>query len=154
MVPLQLTQAPPSIGAYRCIGNVMMRITFGGRGEGVMPKRRGAHARKVAGEAYPYRCCVVCGTIIETVLDVAHLDNDPSNDDADNLAFLCKTHHWMYDVGLYPTHAIKLLRSHWQKTQGEPDHSIRMKDAGRKSGTTRRRSAAAKKAWRTRRSSR
>ncbi len=116
-----------------------------------MPGRRGGRARKVADDTYPYRCCVVCGTIIETVLDVAHLDNDPTNDDPDNLAFLCKTHHWMYDVGLYPIRAVKLLRSHWQKTHGEPDHSIRMKDAGEKAAATRRRSAAAKRAWKTRR---
>ena len=52
----------------------------------------------------------------------------------------------------YPKHAVKLLRSHWQKTLGEPDHSIRMKDAGKKAGVTRRRRAAARKAAKTRQS--
>jgi hypothetical protein len=36
----------------------------------------------------------------------------------------------MYDAGLYPVEAIRLLRSHWQKTKGVPDHKPRMKTAG------------------------
>jgi hypothetical protein len=36
----------------------------------------------------------------------------------------------MYDSGFYPIEAIKLLRAHWQKTAGKPDHKPRMKDAG------------------------
>ena len=111
--------------------------------------RRGSNTRRVAKEAYPYACCVVCGVKLSTVLDVAHLDNDSSNDDPNNLAYLCKTHHWMYDVGLYPFQAIKLMRAHWQQTKGKPDHSIRMKDAGAKAAQTRKRRAAGKKAAET-----
>jgi hypothetical protein len=36
----------------------------------------------------------------------------------------------MYDANLYSKEAIKLLREHWQKTKGKPDHSGRMKTGG------------------------
>jgi hypothetical protein len=57
----------------------------------------------------------------------------------------------MYDFGLYPIEAIKLLRAHWQKNQGKVSRSARIKDAGVKAGTTRKKSHAAKRAWATRR---
>ena len=57
-------------------------------------KRDGKESVKAAKGAYPYKCCAVCG-LTQDALDVAHLDNDPTNNDPDNLAFLCKTHHWM-----------------------------------------------------------
>jgi hypothetical protein len=113
--------------------------------------RRQGEARKVAAEHYPFRCCVVCGLQLPASLTVAHLDHKPGNNDPDNLAYLCGTHHWMYDAGLYRIEAIKLLREHWQKTAGKPDHKPRMKDAGVKAALSRKRSAAARKAWQTRR---
>ena len=61
-----------------------------------------------------------------TCLQLAHLDHNASNNAADNLARLCQTHHWMYDAGLYPVEAIRLLQAHWQLTQGKPDHKGRM----------------------------
>lgn len=115
--------------------------------------RKQSEARKVAAEHYPFRCCVACGLQLPASLTVAHLDHHPGNNDPDNLAYLCGTHHWMYDAGLYPIEAIKLLRAHWQKTAGEPDHKPRMKDAGAKAARARKRSAAARKAWQTRRRS-
>lgn len=116
-----------------------------------MEKRRNAsEARRVAADTYPTKLCVICGAALETVLDVAHLDNDATNNHPDNLAYLCKTHHWMYDAGLYPMDPVKALRDHWQRTGGKPDHSIRMKDAGEKAALTRKRRAAARKAVRTR----
>ena len=57
----------------------------------------------------------------------------------------------MYDAGLYPIEAIMLLQAHWQTTQGQADHKGRMKDAGVKAARTRKRRAAARKAWATRR---
>jgi len=66
---------------------------------------------------------------------VAHLDQNAGNNDPDNLAFMCQTHHWMFDAGLYPIEAIKLLRSHWQSTGGVPSHKARMKDAGAKAAS-------------------
>jgi hypothetical protein len=57
----------------------------------------------------------------------------------------------MYDANLYPQDAIKLLRAHWQKTKGKPDHSRRMKTAGADAARTRKRRAAARKAVETRR---
>ncbi len=116
-----------------------------------MNKRNQAEARRVAREAYPYKCCCVCGIMLATALDLAHLDQNAGNNDAENLAWLCKTHHWMYDAGLYPAEAIRLLRANWQMTKGKPDHSARMKDAGKKSADTRKRRRAARKAVETRR---
>jgi len=105
----------------------------------------------VADRAYPFPCCVVCGLQIETCLQMAHLDHDAANNVSDNLVRLCPTHHWMYDSGLYPIEAIRLLRAHWQATLGIPNHKPRMKDAGVKAASARKRSAAARKAVVTRR---
>ena len=48
-----------------------------------------------------------------------------------------RTHHWMYDAGLYPVEAIRLMQRHWQTTQGQPDHKPRMKDAAARAALTR-----------------
>jgi hypothetical protein len=90
---------------------------------------------------------------IPTCLTIAHLDHNPGNNDPANLVHLCHTHHWMHDAGLYPTEAIVLLRDHWQITEGRPSHKARMKDAGKKAAAARKRGAAARKAWVTRRNS-
>ena len=71
------------------------------------------------------------------MLTVAHVDHNAGNNDPDNLAWLCGTHHWMFDAALYPIAAIRILREHWQKTQGRPDHAARMQDAGLKAALTR-----------------
>lgn len=113
--------------------------------------RNQGEARRIAATAYPFRCCVVCGLQIPTCLTIAHLDHNAGNNDPDNLARLCQTHHWMFDAGLYPIEAIKLLRAHWQKTKGVPDHKPRMKTAGADAARTRKRKAAARKAVETRR---
>jgi len=111
-------------------------------------------ARRVAKVAYPFRCCVVCGLQIETCLTIAHLDHNAGHNEPDNLAYLCQTHHWMYDAGLFPVDAIRLLRTHWQETKGIPDHKPRMKTAGADAARTRKRKAIARKAVETRRRNR
>jgi hypothetical protein len=116
--------------------------------------RNQGQARKVAAVHYPFRCCVVCGLQLPASLTIAHLDHNAGNNDPDNIAYLCGTHHWMYDAGLYPKDAIRLLRAHWQTTAGNPDDKPRMKDAGIKAARARKRSSAARKAWQTRRLSR
>lgn len=93
-------------------------------------RRNSVEARKVAKAAYAFRCCVICGVQMDAVLELAHLDQHAGNNDSDNLAWFCGTHHRMYDCGLYPEAAIKLLRARWQETKGVPDHKPRMKDAG------------------------
>jgi hypothetical protein len=113
--------------------------------------RNQSEARKIAAQHYPFRCCVVCGLQLPASLMIAHLDHHAGNNDPDNITYLCGTHHWMYDAGLYPIEAIKLLRAHWQKTAGKPNHKPRMKDAGANAARARKRSAAARKAWQTRR---
>jgi hypothetical protein len=50
----------------------------------------------------------------------------------------------MFDAALYPIEAIKLLRAHWQVTEGVPDHRGRMKGAGPKAAKTRAQRAAAR----------
>ena len=90
--------------------------------EAALLSQKQGEARKVAAQNYPFRCCVVCGLQLPASLTVAHLDHKPGNNDPDNLAYLCGTHHWMYDAGLYPIDAIKLLRAHWKQTEGKPDH--------------------------------
>ena len=112
--------------------------------------RNQAEARRVVNAAYPFQCCAVCGLQVATCLQIAHLDHNAGNNTQDNLARLCPTHHWMYDSGLYPVEAIKLLQDHWQVTEGKPDHKGRMKDAGAKAALTRKRRAAARKAVATR----
>lgn len=113
--------------------------------------RNQAAARRVVDRAFPFDCCVICGLQLKTCLQVAHLDQDAANNVPDNLARLCPTHHWMYDAGLYPIEAIRLLQAHWQATQGVPSHKARMKDAGAKAALKRKRTAAAHKAVATRR---
>lgn len=113
--------------------------------------RNQAEARRVAEKTYPFRCCVVCGLQLAAVLQTAHLDHDAANNAPDNLASLCPTHHGMYDAGLYPIEAIRILRAPWQTTQGKPNHKPRMKDAGAKAALARKRSAAGRKAAATRR---
>ena len=121
------------------------------RGLGVleMEKRNQNEAYRVAREAYPFRCCVVCGLQVPTCLTVAHLDHKAGSNDADNLAWLCWTHHWMFDADFYPIKAIKLMRRRWQKTKGIP-RRIPMIGAGLKAAATRKRSEIAKRAARTR----
>jgi predicted restriction endonuclease len=74
--------------------------------------RNQTKAKRVLNTAYPFHCCAVCGLQIATCLQIAHLDQDPGNNVPDNLARLCPTHHWMYDAGLYPVEAIRLLQAH------------------------------------------
>ncbi|MGH8029758.1 MAG: hypothetical protein ACREO3_07485 [Arenimonas sp.] len=108
-------------------------------------------ARRVLNEHFPFKCCAVCGLQLATCLTVAHLDHNATNNAPDNLARLCQTHHWMFDAGLYPVEAIRLLQKHWQIIKGVPDHRGRMKDAGAKAALTRKRRAAGRKAAETRR---
>ena len=89
--------------------------------EAVLPRKQ-AIARRVAAAAYPVHCFVICGLQIPTCITVAHLDHDRGHNEPDNLAFMCQTHHWMFDAGLYPIEAIRLLRAHWQQTGGKPSH--------------------------------
>lgn len=115
----------------------------------ILPRKQG-EARRVAASAYEFRGCVVCGLTLQSGIMVAHLDQNGGNNDPDNLAYLCGTHHWMYDAGLYPIEAIRLLRAHWQRTKGKPDHKPRMKTAGADAARTRKRKASARKAVATR----
>ena len=108
--------------------------------------RKQAEARRVLDQHYPFKCCAMCGLQLAACLTIAHLDHNPGNNDPRNLARLCQTHHWMYDAGLYPIEAIRILQDHWQKVRGVPDHKPRMKEAGPKAALTRKRRNAARKA--------
>ncbi len=102
----------------------------------ILPRKQG-EARRVAAAAYEFRGCVVCGLTLQSGIMVAHLDQNGGNNAPDNLAYLCGTHHWMYDAGLYPIAAIRLLRTHWQTTGGKPDHKTTHEDSwcGRRENT-------------------
>ena len=90
--------------------------------------------------------CVMCGFGIPAVLEVAHLDQDRSNNDVDNLAVLCPNCHKMLDIGLIPSDVVRSMRAY----EAQPNWKLRMKDAGAKAGLTRKRSGAAKRAAATR----
>lgn len=101
--------------------------------------------------------CVYCGFGLESVLEVAHLDQDRGNNTPGNLVPLCPTCHKMHDIKLIPTSVIRKMAKHPRK----PDWKPRVKDAGPKARATRlknlaakqsKRSAAAKKAWQSRKS--
>lgn len=102
--------------------------------------------RKLAFDAYdPF--CVHCGFGIPSVLEVAHIDGQRTNNDIGNLAILCPNCHKMLDLDLISNEIIIHMRDRpkvaaWSK---------RMKGAGQRAALTRKRSAAAKKAVATRR---
>ncbi len=120
-------------------------------------KRNSSLAHRIAKEAYPYSggaggCCL-CGQTVG--VDLAHLDHDAANNEADNLAYLCRQHHWLFDIGLFSLKALKLQRAHWERLKGKPTN-IFMGDAGIRALETRRKHEAelrrrARKAARTRR---
>jgi len=102
--------------------------------------------RRIAFEHYSDRLfCALCGFGIPEVLEVAHLDGSRQNNDVTNLVLLCPTCHKMLDLDLVSTETIIAVRDRprmvrWAK---------RMKDAGRKAATTRRRrELALKRKWR------
>ena len=101
--------------------------------------------RKIAFDAYA-PLCAHCGFGIPSVLEVAHIDGQRTNNDIGNLVILCPNCHKMLDLDLISTETIIQMRDRpkvvtWSK---------RMKDAGQKDALTRKRSAAAKKAVATR----
>src|SRR5690242_9829118 len=107
--------------------------------------------RKLALEAYA-PICVYCGFGIKAVLEVAHLDCDPANNDVRNLALLCPTCHRMHDIDLIPTEVVARLRDEKRKARW----SKLTKDAVTKAVATKRRDPehmreAARKAVATRR---
>jgi hypothetical protein len=97
-------------------------------------------ARRIAKLAYPYPGCCLCGHTV--ALELAHVDHNSGNNDPDNLTWLCRHHHWMFDVGLFDMEALKLQRTYWQSIKGKQTNAY-MKDAGRKAAVTRARRKAA-----------
>lgn len=115
--------------------------------------RRAPGARKLCGAAHaPF--CAICGLSLPWALDVAHLDQQPGNNAPDNLAFLCKTHHKLFDIGFYPLEMVTFLRDRWTAYRDgawKPDHKLSLKDAGAKAAETRKWREAGRKAHETRR---
>ena len=95
--------------------------------------RNQSEARRIARAAYPYPGCCICDN---RHVVLAHLDHNASNNDPDNLAWLCPTDHHRYDRGLIPLEGLKLLREHQQRVQGKQT-TLYMKDAGAKAAATR-----------------
>jgi hypothetical protein len=105
--------------------------------------------RKIAFEAYD-PLCAHCGFGVPSILEVAHIDGNRSNNDAANLVILCPNCHKMHDIDLISTETIIEMRDRPKLVRW----SKRMKDAGKKAATKRKRRAAAKKAVETRRKNR
>ncbi len=96
--------------------------------------------RKLAFEKYEL-LCAHCGFGVRSVLEVAHLDGNRTNNELTNLAILCPNCHKMHDLDLISTETIILMRDRpkivtWSK---------RMKDAGKKAAIKRKRNATALK---------
>lgn len=89
--------------------------------------------RKLAFEQYA-PICVYCGFGIKEVLEVAHLDCNPANCDAANLAILCPTCHRMHDIDLIPTDVVVRMRDEKRK----PRWAKLTKDAAVKAVETKR----------------
>lgn len=102
--------------------------------------------RKLAFETYD-PVCAHCGFGIPSVLEVAHIDCDRSNNDIGNLVILCPNCHKMHDLNIISTETIIQMRDRPKVV----DWKKRMKDGGQKAALTRKRSMAAKKAAETRR---
>jgi adenylate kinase len=88
--------------------------------------------RKLAFERYA-PVCAHCGFGIPSVLEVAHIDGNRSNNDAGNLVILCPNCHKMHDLDIISTATILVMRDrpktvNWRK---------RLKDAGRKAAISR-----------------
>jgi hypothetical protein len=98
--------------------------------------------RKLAFEHYKDRLfCAHCGFGIPEVLEVAHLDCDRHHNEISNLVLLCPTCHKMLDLDLISTEAMVQIRDRprvvrWAK---------RMKDAGKKAATSRKRRETARR---------
>ncbi len=90
--------------------------------------------------------CAHCGFGIPSVLEVAHIDGDRTNNAVGNLVVLCPNCHKMHDLDLISTQTIIEMRDRPKIV----DWSKRMKDAGRKAALTRKRRAAGRKAAATR----
>lgn len=108
-----------------------------------------AHYRRTLTEGH-FNLCVVCGFGVQSVLEVAHLDQDRKNSAIQNLAVLCPNCHKMLDIGLIPRAVVETLRDQ----KATENWGLRIKDAGAKASSTKKmkaaklkRSAAAKKAW-------
>ena len=109
--------APPPTDGQVIAGTIPLWETLVmKKGKKLNGVRKSAEAKRNAARAYPYRCCVLCGHT--SPLQVAHLDHNPGNNAADNLAWMCPSCHWNYDSDLLPVKAIRILRRRWQQTNG------------------------------------
>jgi 5-methylcytosine-specific restriction endonuclease McrA len=70
--------------------------------------------RKLAFDNY-LPICSFCGFGLKSVLEVAHLDGNRTNNKLNNLAILCPTCHRMHDLDLITSTTIILTRSRMQK---------------------------------------
>lgn len=56
---------------------------------------------------------------IKVVLTIAHLDNDPTNNNPDNLRALCQKCHLTYDAKMHAAHAAETRRLQREKEEGQ-----------------------------------
>ena len=72
-------------------------------------------------------CYTLSGDLTERLGQIAHLDNNRTNDREDNLAFLCMDHHSVYDSTTsqhknYSIQEVKTARNNLYKLIGEGKH--------------------------------
>ena len=100
--------------------------------------------------------CAYCGFGITAILEVAHLDQNRKNNAIENLAILCPNCHKMHDLKLLPTKVIKEMRDlhdlYKDAFYGDrnKDAALKAAAARKRNSATARRSAAGKKATKTR----
>jgi len=80
-------------------------------------------SRKIAQDNYKNHVCVWCGYGNPKIVEVAHVNRKRDDNRAENLVFLCPTHHREYDTGLIETKMI-LERRKFVERDPKADWSI------------------------------
>ncbi len=101
--------------------------------------------RKLAFDNY-LPICSFCGFGVKSVLEVAHLDGNRSNNELKNLAILCPTCHRMHDLDLITSTTIVLTRSRMQKGESAVDWTKLQNRGAKKSEATKKQTATPRKA--------
>ena len=102
---------------------------------GQLPRKQ-RMSRRAAQGAYPFQCRTVsAGCKSQPVSPSLTWITMAETTTQNNLAYLCQTDRWMYDAGLDPIKAIRLLRAHWQETKGVPSPQGADEGRGRESST-------------------
>lgn len=152
MTATTITTPPSSNPATSDVGVPIEAVIKSSSPASAYRKQALLHYKRELAEGH-FNLCVVCGFGVQSVLEVAHLNQNRKDNAIENLAVMCPNCHKMHDIGLIPGDVVKLLRDQ----KAKENWKLRIKDAGKKAATTKRekatklkKSASAKKAWATR----